>query len=65
MKNRRQVVLGDRYWNSLREMSVIEQRSISEILREAITDLFEKRKQNVLTGYDPITDTLNRDHQQP
>jgi len=64
MKNRRQVVLGDRYWNNLREMSVIEQRSISEILREAITDLFDKRRKNTLTGYDPITDTLNRDHQQ-
>lgn len=58
--NRRQVVLGDIFWSKLQEMKKQEQRSISELVREALIDLFEKRKKQQATAYDPVTDKFEK-----
>jgi len=51
----RSIVFADEMWENLRSLSKRENRSMSDLLREAINDLFAKRR----TGtYDPVTDRL-------
>ena len=56
--NRRQIVLGDIFWERLQRMKREEQRSISELIREALLDLFAKRNQQNATVYDPVSDSF-------
>lgn len=63
--NRRQVVLGDLFWEKLQKMKREEQRSISELVREALIDLFEKRSRQNRTTYDPVADTFKASSSDP
>jgi Arc/MetJ-type ribon-helix-helix transcriptional regulator len=49
----RSVVIKDQMWDTLRSLSARENRSMSDLLREALNDLFSKRQSK---DYDPITD---------
>ena len=49
----RSVVVKDKMWEELRTLSTKESRSMSDLLREALNDLFAKRR---LGDYDPVTD---------
>lgn len=51
----RSVVVKDKMWEMLRELSARESRSMSDLLREALNDLFEKKRAK---NYDPVTDRL-------
>lgn len=56
-KNRRNIVIGQKIWDKLRETAEQEERSMSEIIREALHDFFMKReKEKTVSGYDPIKD---------
>lgn len=60
--NRRNIVLGDVFWNKLMKMKAEESRSISELIREALIDLFEKRRRQSLKHYDPVSDTFTKNN---
>lgn len=49
----RSVVVKDQVWEKLRKVAELEGRSMSDLLREALNDLFVKRR---LGDYDPVTD---------
>lgn len=52
-KNIRSIVVGPETWKRLAELSKKEERSRSELIREALLDLFKKREPGV---YDPKSD---------
>lgn len=54
--NRRSIVVGPRLWANLKELSRREEESMSSLIREALQDLFVKRKKE--RGYDPVQDVI-------
>jgi len=57
-QNRRSIVVQNKMWMTLKELAKEEGRSMSELIREALVDLFQKRTRPVSQGYDPIKDKL-------
>lgn len=56
-KHRRGIVIGPVTWEQLRKIAAKEEKSISELVREGIGYVLQKRK--TLTGnYDPESDTF-------
>ena len=51
----RSVAVGDQIWERLRELANKEDRSMSDLIREAINDLLEKRQGR---NYDPVMDRM-------
>jgi Arc/MetJ-type ribon-helix-helix transcriptional regulator len=51
----RSVVIKDQMWDTLRSLSAGENRSMSDLLREALNDLFAKRQGR---NYDPVADRM-------
>lgn len=49
----RSMIIKDQMWENLRSLSAKENRSMSDLLREALNDLFSKRRSK---DYDPVTD---------
>jgi len=47
------MIIKDQMWENLRSLSAKENRSMSDLLREALNDLFSKRRSK---DYDPVTD---------
>ncbi len=59
-KKIRSLSVGDRIWNQLRALAKKEESSMSELAREAFTDLFKKRNAGMGVGkYNPATDTYD------
>ena len=55
LDNRRAVIVKDGLWNRLRIISTNEERSMSDLIRESINDLLEKRQGR---NYDPVADRM-------
>ena len=55
LDNRRAVIVKDGLWHRLRIISTNEDRSMSDLIREAINDLFAKRQGR---NYDPVADRM-------
>ncbi len=53
----RSFVVKDQIWARLKSLSKEEGRSMSELLREAINDLFKKREPGT---YDPVRDQYKK-----
>ena len=51
----RSVAVGDQIWERLREFANKEDRSMSDLIRESINDLLEKRQGR---NYDPVADRM-------
>jgi hypothetical protein len=49
----RGVAIKDGMWEALRELGVKENRNMSELIREALNDLFDKKSRR---NYDPVSD---------
>lgn len=49
----RGVAIKDGMWETLRSLSAKENRNMSELIREALNDLFEKKSRR---NYDPASD---------
>ena len=58
--NRRNIVIGNNTWHKLRTLGKTEERSMSDLIREAIADLFDKRVKPDKIEYDPESDRLVR-----
>ncbi len=60
--NRRNVVIGPKTWNKLKSLARKEERSMSDILREALSELLKKRaiQKSSTEEYNPITDNYKR-----
>lgn len=56
-KNIRSIVVGPETWARLKNLAAKEERSMSELLREALLDIFKKREPG---AYDPATDSFKR-----
>jgi len=52
----RGVVIKDPMWEALRGLGEKENRNMSELIREAINDLFEKKSRR---NYNPMTDKFD------
>ena len=57
--NIRSVVVGPKTWSKLKTLGKKEERSMSELIREAILDLFDKRTRPKTVNYDPVADKFN------
>lgn len=57
---RRNIVVGPKTWERLRALAKKEERSMSDILREAAITLLDQRDAGVTGGYDVKTDTFKR-----
>ncbi len=58
---RRNIVVGPKTWAKLKSLARKEERSMSDIIREALMELFKRRmKQNPAEEYDPITDNYRK-----
>jgi len=58
---RRNIVVGPKTWAKLKSLARKEERSMSDIIREAIMELFKRRmKQNPAGEYDPVTDNYRK-----
>jgi len=57
--NIRSVVVGPKTWSKLKALGKKEERSMSELIREAILDLFDKRTRPKTVNYDPVADKFN------
>lgn len=55
--NRRSIVVKERTWQRLKKLGEEEERSVSELIREAIRDLFAKKGKPKSSRYNPVTDT--------
>jgi len=55
---RRCVIIGPKTWEALQELAIEEERSVSDLIREAVTVLIKRK--NKRTGspveYDPVKD---------
>ena len=51
----RSVAVGDQIWERLRELANKEDRSMSDLIRESLNDLFAKRQGR---NYDPVADRM-------
>jgi len=58
--NRRNIVIKDTMWEKLRALGKTEGRSLSDLIREAIVDLLDKRVKPDKIEYDPESDRLVR-----
>lgn len=58
MKLRKNIMIGENAWRELKVLSKQEETSVSELIREAVRDLFAKRAQNPVK-YDPVTDRFS------
>lgn len=58
MSKRRNIVVGNKTWDRLRELGAKEERSLSELVREALQDLFHKRDKSIRREYNPISDRI-------
>ena len=59
--NRRNVVIGPKTWNQVKSLAKKEERSISDLIREALLELLKKRATTKpATDYNPITDSYGR-----
>lgn len=58
-KNIRSVVVGPKTWTKLKDLGKKEERSMSELVREAILDLFDKRTRPKGVKYDPVADRFS------
>ncbi len=56
--NVRSIVVGNKTWEKLRALGKEEERSMSELIREALLDLFDKRIKPVKREYDPTSDSF-------
>lgn len=58
--HRRSIVMGPKTWEQLKLWAAKEERSISDLIREAVADLLRKKDVKLRAGlqYDPVTDTL-------
>ena len=56
-KNMRSIIVGPETWARLRKLAKEEERSLSELTREALLDLFKKREP---AEYDPKTDSYRK-----
>lgn len=56
--HRRNIVVGPKTWEKLRALAREEERSMSDIIREALLELFKRREVGIARGvqYDPVTD---------
>lgn len=50
-EKRRNIVVGNTMWNKLKELAKSEERSVSDLIREAVADLLRKR-----SSYDAVKD---------
>lgn len=57
-QNRRSIVVQDKMWFRLKNLAGEEGRSMSELIREALVDLFHKKTRSISQGYDPVKDQL-------
>ncbi len=57
-KKRRNVMFGDKMYDKLRRIGHDEDRSISELLREAVSDWLNKKGHPLSKGYDPVDDKM-------
>ena len=59
---RRNVVIGDKTWGRLKDLAKKEERSMSDIIREGLMELFKQREAGVerKPEYDPVTDTFQK-----
>ena len=57
--NRRNVVIKTKTWEKLRAVSGEEERSMSDIIRQALHEFFMRRDQNKKGIYDPIKDRIS------
>jgi hypothetical protein len=57
---RRSIVVGDKTWEALRAQAKEEERSMGDLIREAILELLDRRAHGVARGpqYDPIGDSF-------
>lgn len=55
LANRRNIVVKDQLWKQLKEISKKEGRSLSELIREALIDFFNKKRRES-SHYDPVKD---------
>jgi predicted CopG family antitoxin len=61
---RRNIVMGPKTWEKLRALGKEEERSISDLIREAVLELLKRRASGISAGeqYDPITDNFGKRH---
>ena len=56
--NRRNIVIKTKTWEKLRRISTSEERSMSDIIRQALHEFFTRREQNKVGVYDPAKDKI-------
>ncbi len=57
--NRRNIVIKTKTWEKLRGVSRDEERSMSDIIRQALNEFFTRHEQNKKGIYDPIKDRFS------
>lgn len=57
--NRRNVVIKTKTWEKLRGVSEEEERSMSDVIRQALHEFFMRREQNNRGIYDPVKDKIS------
>ena len=60
-RERHNIVIGSKTWSELKALAEKEEKSASELIREAVLMLFEqrRRKGQMVENYDPATDEFS------
>jgi len=55
---RRCVIIGPKTWKALQELAIEEERSVSDLIREAVTVLIKRKNKRASepVNYDPVKD---------
>ncbi len=57
-KNVRSIVVGSKLWGRLKSLGVDEERSMSDLVREALRDFLRKKEVETVGTYDPVSDSI-------
>ena len=55
---RRSIIIGDQMWDKIGKLARKEDRSRSELVREALIDLMARRERKPSGNYDPVNDQI-------